>query len=83
MPASARKVTADEFTADAWDMILDALGSGVVNPAEVLEMVYYAAERDLVEATRLFASLGPEDRAKTIELARSLRVGKPNSRATH
>ena len=83
MPNGAPDMSTDKFAAYACAMIIDALASGAVDSAEALEAIHYAAERDLIEAMRLFASLRPEDRAKTIELARALNAGEPPSKAAH
>ena len=56
----------------ATETLLDALAEGAVEPAVLLESVYYAADETLLATIRLLAALDEGSRAKVRDYARSL-----------
>lgn len=72
MRARRREDANESATVQAERMIVDALRSGQLEPATVLEMVHYAGEPDLVEAFRAIAALPAADRAKAAAFALGL-----------
>jgi hypothetical protein len=56
----------------ATETLLDALAEGAVEPAVLLESVYYATDETLLATIRLLAALDEGSRAKVRDYARSL-----------
>jgi hypothetical protein len=56
----------------AAETLLDALTSGSVSPAVLLESLYYAADESLFATMRIVASLDDNARAKLLDYAKKL-----------
>ncbi len=54
-------------------LLTQMLDEASMNPSELLELAYYAAEPDLRQLIRLVAALDPEQRARVSAYAQAMR----------
>jgi hypothetical protein len=72
MSQSPRDGTEPGWKDYAFDLLSEAVREGFVQPAKVLECLFYAAEPDLLDAIRALAALDGERRSLVSDYARAL-----------